>query len=240
MSTLNVDKVDPSTGTALELGTSGDTITVPTGAGLTVVDEVKTNKISPATGTAFALGDSGDTFTVPSGATIVNSGTATGFGGGKLLQVVNSENGYRVLISTTTLTDMDSADGVTWEVAITPSSSSSKVLFTCNLSLTGAYTAGADAKVSVCLFEKIGAGSYTAFGGAANSTSNISANHAGLNKTAGDEISLGNVFTQSILRTTNTTSAVSYKIQWKCNNSSASSYNNDEVGSQITLMEIGA
>jgi len=80
MSTLNVDKVDPSTGTALELGTSGDTITVPTGAGLTVVDEVKTNKVSPATGTAFALGDSGDTFTVPSGATIVNSGTATGFG----------------------------------------------------------------------------------------------------------------------------------------------------------------
>ena len=80
MSTLNVDKVDPSTGTALELGTSGDTITVPTGAGLTVVDEVKTNKISPATGAAFALGDSGDTFTVPSGATIVNSGTATGFG----------------------------------------------------------------------------------------------------------------------------------------------------------------
>ena len=85
MSTLNVDKVDPSTGTALELGTSGDTITVPTGAGLTVVDEVKTNKISPATGTAFALGDSGDTFTVPSGATIVNSGTATGFGGASTL-----------------------------------------------------------------------------------------------------------------------------------------------------------
>ena len=82
MSTLNVDKVDPNTGTALELGTSGDTITVPTGAGLTVTDEVKTNKISPATGTAFALGDSGDTFTIPSGATITNSGTANGFGGG--------------------------------------------------------------------------------------------------------------------------------------------------------------
>ena len=80
MSTLNVDKVDPNTGTALEIGSSGDTVTVPTGAGLTVVDEVTTNKVSPATGTAFALGDSGDTFTVPSGATIVNSGTATGFG----------------------------------------------------------------------------------------------------------------------------------------------------------------
>ena len=93
MSTLNVDKVDPSTGTDLEIGTSGDTITIPSGATLTTTSatlnlpttitattEVKTNKVSPATGTAFALGDSGDTFTVPSGATIVNSGTATGFG----------------------------------------------------------------------------------------------------------------------------------------------------------------
>jgi len=91
--TINTDKLDPKSGTALELGTSGDTVTVPSGVGLTLTDstlllpttitsttEVKTNKVSPATGVAFALGDSGDTFTVPSGATIVNSGTATGFG----------------------------------------------------------------------------------------------------------------------------------------------------------------
>ena len=32
MSLLNVNKVDPATGTALEIGTSGDTITVPSGA----------------------------------------------------------------------------------------------------------------------------------------------------------------------------------------------------------------
>ena len=36
MSTLNVDKVDPSTGTALELGTSGDTINVPSGVTLDI------------------------------------------------------------------------------------------------------------------------------------------------------------------------------------------------------------
>jgi hypothetical protein len=42
--------------------------------------ELNVNKISPASGTSVTLGDSGDTFTVPSGATIVNSGTATGFG----------------------------------------------------------------------------------------------------------------------------------------------------------------
>ena len=127
MSLLNVDKVDPSTGTALELGTSGDTITVPTGAGLTVVDEVKTNKISPASGTAFALGDSGDTFTVPSGATIVNSGTATGFGGGKLGQVIYADYNTNNQIATTTMTD----SGLTAD--ITPSATSSKILVTYSL-----------------------------------------------------------------------------------------------------------
>jgi hypothetical protein len=80
MSKLFVDQVDPKTATTLTLGTSGDTVTVPTGVGLTVTDEVKTNKISPASGTAFTLGDSGDTFTIPSGVTLANAGTATGFG----------------------------------------------------------------------------------------------------------------------------------------------------------------
>ena len=136
MSLLNVDKIDPQSGTALEVGTSGDTVTVPSGVGLTLTDstlllpttitsttEVKTNKISPATGTAFALGDSGDTFTVPSGATIVNSGTATGFGGGKVLQVVQV-----VLTDTFTTTSTSFTDITGMAVAITPSATSSKVL----------------------------------------------------------------------------------------------------------------
>lgn len=36
MATLFVDKIDPQSGTSLEIGSSGDTITVPTGASLTV------------------------------------------------------------------------------------------------------------------------------------------------------------------------------------------------------------
>ena len=51
-STILVDKIDPQSGTALELGSSGDTLTVPSGA----------------------------TLSIASGATITNSGTATGFG----------------------------------------------------------------------------------------------------------------------------------------------------------------
>jgi len=44
------------------------------------MSEVKVNKISPRSGTGVQLGDSGDTITIPSGATILNSGTASGFG----------------------------------------------------------------------------------------------------------------------------------------------------------------
>ena len=75
MSLLNVNKVDPSTGTALEIGTSGDTITVPTGAGLTVTDEVKTNKISPATGTEL-WHDGAFRRTLGDGATLAAAGLA--------------------------------------------------------------------------------------------------------------------------------------------------------------------
>jgi hypothetical protein len=47
---------------------------------LKIMSELKVNKISPRSGTDVTLGDSGDTFTVPAGASIVNNGTATGFG----------------------------------------------------------------------------------------------------------------------------------------------------------------
>jgi hypothetical protein len=89
------------------------------------MSEVKTNKISPATGTAITLGDSGDTFTVPSGASIVNSGTATGFGGGVALQVssnlVTTAGSQSITIATVT-------DVTNMTCSITPSSTDSKIL----------------------------------------------------------------------------------------------------------------
>ena len=51
MSKIEVDKIDPQSGTALEIGSSGDTATIPSGA----------------------------TLAIASGATVTNSGTATGF-----------------------------------------------------------------------------------------------------------------------------------------------------------------
>jgi len=94
------------------------------------MSEVKVNKISPSSGTAFTLGDSGDTFTVPSGATIVNSGTATGFGGGKIGQVVQTvHTGTEEAASTTGSTIPN------FSCAITPTATSSKILVTVTASI---------------------------------------------------------------------------------------------------------
>ena len=74
MSTLEVGKIVPATGTAITLGESGDTLTVPSGA----------------------------TLAVASGATLANSGTVTGLTTGKVLQVVS--NTWKTTSSTTSST----------------------------------------------------------------------------------------------------------------------------------------
>jgi hypothetical protein len=130
MSTIEVNKITPvSGGTAVTMGDSGDTFTVPTGAGLTVTDEVKTNKISPASGTAFTLGDSGDTFTIPSGVTFANSGTATGFTGG-LVPVGQVDSGGNV--AEITLDNKFSATYTNYLIIVdkmTPATDGSNILF---------------------------------------------------------------------------------------------------------------
>ena len=62
MSEVKVNKISPRTNCGtVQLGDSGDTITIPAGADAT-------------------LGGAGSTITIPAGATITNSGTAAGFG----------------------------------------------------------------------------------------------------------------------------------------------------------------
>jgi hypothetical protein len=54
MSLLNVNKIDPATGTGLELGSSGDTMTVPSGATLSIA-----GTINASSGTATGFGVAG-------------------------------------------------------------------------------------------------------------------------------------------------------------------------------------
>jgi len=158
MSEVKVNKVSPRTGTDVTLGDSGDTFTVPSGATLTttsatvnlpatttVTTELKTNKISPASGTAFTLGDSGDTFTIPSGATIANSGTATGFGGGKILATYQDT---KTDIMTTTSSSHTDVTGLV-SPSITPASSSSKFIINVSIGSIANSTGNARAFIRV-------------------------------------------------------------------------------------------
>ena len=84
---------------------------------------LRTRKVTPLDGeTNLALGDSGDTITIPAGATITNSGTANGFGGGKILQVVFDNESAGTSSNSTTYVDCGLSAN------ITPSSTNSKVL----------------------------------------------------------------------------------------------------------------
>jgi hypothetical protein len=80
------------------------------------------DKLDPQSGTSLEIGSSGDTITIPSGATITNSGTATGFGGGKILQIVTAN------LSSEGNTTSTSYASTSLAASITPSATSSKVL----------------------------------------------------------------------------------------------------------------
>ena len=200
------------------------------------MSEVKTNKISPATGTAFTLGDSGDTFTVPSGANIVNSGTATGFGGGKVLQVVSATKTDTFSHSTTTfttVTDMTVTTG-------TLGSTSSKILVT--VLANGTNPDGAQT-----YFQLIRGTTAIAVADADGSRTQASANLYGANTDTSHPIVIQFLDSGSFADT----SAVTYSLQMRGHESTDTAYINRSFGdannanrcrtvSTITAMEIGA
>ena len=104
------------------------------------------DKLDPQSGTALEIGTSGDTITIPSGATIVNSGTATGFGGGKILQVVTASDGTS---RSTTSTSYVTASN-TLSVDITPAATTSKIWVV--IQTTGGYAVTSGETASFALF----------------------------------------------------------------------------------------
>ena len=79
--------------------------------------EIKVNKITSSSGSTLEFGGAGDTVSVGSGAIV------SGFGGGKVLQVVQA---VKTDIFSTAATDFTDITGIS--ASITPSSSSNKIL----------------------------------------------------------------------------------------------------------------
>ena len=199
------------------------------------MSEIKVNKVSPATGTAIPLGDSGDTFTIPSGATITNSGTANGFGDtavvGQLLQKQYTEMAS-FSHSATTWTDVPNMS-----LAITPSSSSSKIW------ITGTICIGHNQYAGIRLMRDS-----TAIGIATGSLSNRTAAHMGNQNY--DGASEYEAFPHPLhwIDSPATTSATTYKVQFHAGSASTAYLNrmynsNDHANrtipvSTLTLVEL--
>ena len=194
-----------------------------------------TNAIRSTSATADAITmDGSGNVTFPANATC--SGTATGFG--KLLQVVHVNSNTHQTSTSTSFVDLSGISA-----SITPSSSSNKILITCNLAISKANDESFLGRVVRDGSAISGAGGVR-MSGATSQEEGIWLNV----RTTIYDIS---PFTVIYLDSPSTTSAITYKAQGKTSGSSAGfSFNRTGSGSNqlynspsfssITLMEIAA
>ena len=153
-------------------------------------------------------------------------------GGGKILQVVNSDNEYDTTISATSYGDVLSSSGTTWETAITPSASDSKILVLASISLQTAGTSGAaEGRGKIQMLAKTGAGSYS-------SVNELI--YAGAYDYGGNGIVFGWHHPVNLLHSPSTTSAVTFKFQTAIYSGADSIVTNNLGFSRIQLIEVGA
>jgi hypothetical protein len=183
--------------------------------------EIKADKWSPASGTAGTIGDSGDTFTIPSGVTLANSGTATGFGGGKLLQFVNLATTTNVTVSSTSYTSGNLSQ------SFTPTASSSKVFILLQLGVFINVTTSQDAGLQVSLRRD----------SSEIMNSGTTSNYQSAAYNGNTRYTLPLIYYD----TPNTTSAVTYDYEFKNAHSSQTiEISDNNTISTMSLFEIGA
>ena len=159
--------------------------------------------------------------------TFAFSGTVSGAGGGKTLQVVQGT--LAGVVSTTSGSWSDTG----LSASITPSATSSKILV--SVSLISCYQNTANKGAQSTLFRDIGGGGYSNL--APTGTSDFY-------KYFATSYSSGSGQTQGhnweILDTPSSTSAVTYKVYFEVDTSSTFNVNQNGTTSYIVLTEIGA
>ena len=189
------------------------------------------DKIDPQSGTALEIGSSGDTITIPSGATITNSGTATGFGGGKVLQTVANNYTTVTTISASGRTDL-------FTQAITPSVASSKILVSFSVGM-GNNATGVSA---INLLRDIASGGYADLGQGSGASHNAAAGGA-YDADSNVLRQISYVYLDSPSYSVG--NAITYKVQYYSNSATSqyinrSNSNATSSTSNIVLMEIEA
>ena len=151
---------------------------------------------------------------------------------GKIGQVSQTLNTYEQTINSQSLTDILSASGTAFEVSMTPSATSSKILFMCNLFVGALNNSQAENRYRLTINAKIGSGSYSEI---ENYTYMGQYNYTGSNPILMNQ----SPYPFSFLYSPSTTSAVTFKLQiLNYNASSSLSLQNDSKPSQVNLFEV--
>ena len=196
MSKIQVDTIDTRSGTA-------------------------TMQIGSTNTSTINLGVSGDTVNIPSGVTFANSGTATGFGGGKLLQFVNLATTTNVTVSSTSYTSGNLSQ------SFTPTASSSKVFILLQLGVFINVTTSQDAGLQVSLRRD----------SSEIMNSGTTSNYQSAAYNGNTRYTLPLIYYD----TPNTTSAVTYDYEFKNAHSSQTiEISDNNTISTMSLFEIGA
>ena len=230
-SVLKVDKLDPQSGTDLEIGSSGDTITIPSGATFTQSGTMNASAITAGTIDTARLGSG----TASSSTVLYGDQTYKAEpGGGKLLQVVTGTTAANVPSSSTSTsyTDTDLT------VDITPSATSSKVLVLVQQQM---YMGGR--------YSFPGSRYYTSYGIKLlrdSTTLQISTSDSGgkytwqFQTSATDVLDLAITTSLNYLDSPSSTSALTYKTQFASTNSNITCRPSFGMPSFITVLEIAA
>jgi len=162
--------------------------------------------------------------------------TALPFGTGKISQAVTStNNGYGTSSSATSFTDVLSASGTTWETAITPTATSSKILILPAVYVRNHWSGGADSRGTINMMAKIGSGSYAEID---------RAYEFGGYDYGSNGLIIPNQYNEIQLYSPSTTSEVKIKFQIKAVNTSMTITTNwggsgdDKHVSNLTLLEV--
>jgi len=154
-------------------------------------------------------------------------------GGGKIGQVITgTNNAYNTSSSSTSFTDVLSASGTTWETAITPTATSSKILILPSVYVRNYRSDSNEARGTINMMAKIGSGSYSEID---------VANEWGAYDYGGSGILQDNQYVPIQLYSPNTTSEVKIKFQIKVKNSSSNietSWSSTTHVSRVTLLEV--
>ena len=154
--------------------------------------------------------------------------------GGKVLQVVSSENAYQHSTTSTSYIDFLSASSTTWETAITPTATSSKILVMSTLDIRGSRSGAADGRCNAKMMRKIGSGSYSDVAEASETVGGYDFGASG--------IWIKGCINFMNLISPNTTDAVTFKFQGKSGSSGAEfAFNGGSTDvTKCTLLEVFA